>query len=72
MASQADITDPGTILFGDDGACSQVNCVGLLSGSPLTKAVEVEYEGIRAIAKCWTEKWFEKFVPINHCFFLDI
>lgn len=52
----------GTILFGCHGvARSSVNCVRLISGSPMTKAVmEIEYKGIRATAKCWTEQYFSR------------
>ena len=52
----------GTILFGCRGvARSWVNCVRLISGSPMTKAVmEIEHQGIKAIAKCWTEHYFSR------------
>ncbi|PGG96352.1 hypothetical protein AJ79_09625 [Helicocarpus griseus UAMH5409] len=54
---------PQTILYGDGGVSqSSVNCIRLISGVPQKKAVfEVEWKGVRAIAKCWSKELHESF-----------
>ena len=55
-----------TILFGDGGVSqSLVRCIRLIKGTPEKKAVfEVEWQGTKAIAKCWSPEAYERCV--NH------
>ncbi|KAL4779635.1 hypothetical protein BJX76DRAFT_340249 [Aspergillus varians] len=54
---------PGTIFFGEGDTAASVRCTRLISGASASpKAVmEVEFNGQKCFAKCWTSELYESF-----------